>query len=116
MVGAKALAAVLRSNRTLASLGLGNNRIGVRPCAVPPLIAAGSEGCEELAEMLRENRALKKLVLAGNQIDDFGLKALADALAVNKSLATLVALRAPFAAEPCSCWAATALRPRAAST
>ncbi len=52
----------------------------------------GSEGCEYLTEALKTNTTLKKLILSSNGIDDYGIKALAEAIVVNKTLAALVCL------------------------
>ena len=64
----------LRENNTLKVLDLNANEISF-------------QGCEAIAKYLKnENCSLESLHLANNKCSDFGAKAIAQALAVNKSL------------------------------
>ena len=64
----------LRENNTLKVLDLNANEISF-------------QGCEAIAKYLKsENCSLEALHLANNKCSDFGAKAIAQALAVNKSL------------------------------
>ncbi|KAI9206984.1 uncharacterized protein BJ171DRAFT_495373 [Polychytrium aggregatum] len=65
--GAKSLASVLKSNRTLQALNLWDNRIG-------------KEGAGELAEVLKFNSTLMSLSLGHNNIGDEGAAAFAKVL------------------------------------
>jgi Leucine Rich repeat len=75
-VGATTLAEVLISNRTLQVLGLGGNSVG-------------DGGAVEIAGALCTNKSLKKLSLVENSIGNVGVMALAEALKVNTSLKVL---------------------------
>ncbi len=95
--GGLALAKALRVNKSLESLGLAGNVLGMwfNYCIISCYsvwIGAfpESEGCEYICEALRVNTTLRKLILSSNGIDDFGVKALADSLTVNATLHTLV--------------------------
>ena len=97
--GGLALAKALRVNKSLESLGLAGNVLGmwrnncIRLSVLFNLDSfPESEGCEYLCEALRVNTTLRKLILSSNGIDDFGVKALADSLTVNATLHTLVRL------------------------
>lgn len=57
---------------------------------------AGSEGCEHISEMLKANKAVKKVILSSNMIDDDGIRAVADGLAVNAVVSTLLVAGNPF--------------------
>eukprot|EP01062_Namystynia_karyoxenos_P058414 TRINITY_DN49966_c0_g1_i1.p1 TRINITY_DN49966_c0_g1~~TRINITY_DN49966_c0_g1_i1.p1 ORF type:complete len:1829 (+),score=795.29 TRINITY_DN49966_c0_g1_i1:87-5573(+) len=63
----------LCSNRTLTTLCLRDNRIGL-------------EGAKLLAAMLRSNEALRELDLSGNTLGDVGVKILAEGLKMNDTL------------------------------
>ena len=67
--GAKAIAAMLRTNRSLTYLSLSSNKIG-------------DAGAKATAAILRTNRSLTYLALGGsrNNIGDAGKKALLDAV------------------------------------
>jgi len=65
--GAEAIAAMLRTNRSLTDLDLRSNKIG-------------DAGAEAIAAMLRTNRSLTELNLNGNRIGDAGKKALREAV------------------------------------
>jgi len=61
------IAALLRSNRTIAILNLANNDIG-------------REGAEALAEALKENKCLCALNVSRNKLGDAGIAVLAKVL------------------------------------
>ncbi|WP_342269845.1 leucine-rich repeat domain-containing protein [Rickettsia endosymbiont of Orchestes rusci] len=75
-VGAKFLAAALKSNNSLTYLDLNSNNIG-------------KVGAKELAVALKSNNSLTYLYLGGNNIGDVGAKELAAALKFNNSLTYL---------------------------
>lgn len=67
----------LLENNTLKVLDLNSNEISFR-------------GCEAIAKYLKsDNCQLESLHLAGNKCSDYGAKAIAQAIAVNKNLVHL---------------------------
>jgi len=74
--GAEAIAAMLRTNRSLTDLNLARNKIG-------------DAGAEAIAAMLRTNHSLTELDLYGNKIGDAGAEAIAAMLRTNRSVTSL---------------------------
>ncbi|KAG0050177.1 hypothetical protein BGZ83_005043 [Gryganskiella cystojenkinii] len=74
--GAQTLAEALKTNSTLTTLNLSNNKIG-------------DIEAQALAEALKTNSTLTTLTLLYNQIRDIGAQALAEALKTNNTLTVL---------------------------
>ena len=74
--GVRSLAEALKTNATVHTLKLGNNRIG-------------DEGVQALAEALKTNVTVHTLDLYNNKIGDEGARALAEALKTNTTVHTL---------------------------
>jgi Leucine Rich repeat len=72
--GAKALAEVLKVNKSITEINIGENQIG-------------DEGARALADAIKVNRTLTKINLWGNRIGDSGAAALADPILLsNRSI------------------------------
>lgn len=88
--GAKALADALNENNTLTSLNLGSNNIHIGWVNNNSGLANINYQCANaLGEALAVNKSLKTLVLSNNNISDVGAEALATALKVNSTLTCL---------------------------